>query len=90
MGEELGEGDFTFAGLREFRPELGYATFESDAAFLEGVEEAGTSETFRRRPEEDDGVSSPWLFSLRITKSTVAFKDRLSILPNRDSGAELT
>ena len=73
MGKQLRESDFVFSCLRKFRPEFRDATIKSDPAFLQRVKQTRAPQTFRGRPEKDDGVGGPWLFAFGIPKSAVQF-----------------
>ena len=78
----------SFPALREFRPELGDATFDVDLVFLQDVEQTGAAQSFRRRPDENQRVRGPGLFAARIAKSAMKIEQRLAILPNGNRRAE--
>jgi hypothetical protein len=89
MGKQLRECDLTFACLRKFRTELGYATRQLDPALLQDVQQTCAAQTFRRGPKQYDCVGAPGHLALRVAKSAVQLQDRFSVLPNGDGRTEL-
>src|SRR5882724_2430983 len=88
MGQQLLEAYFAFFPLSKFRPEFRDPSFEPDLALLQSVKQTRASKTFRRRPEENDGVRRPRLLALRVPESAVQFENLFAVPPNGNSCAE--
>ncbi len=69
--EQLRQSDRLFLGLSELGPELRHGGVESDLVFLQDVQEARASKSFRGRPDEDEGISGPGLLALGIAEAAV-------------------
>ena len=89
MRKQLCERDLIFAGVRKFRPELGYVAIKFDIALLENMQQARTPQALCRRPNQDSGVGRPGLLSFRVSKSAMQFENRFPILPNGNRSTEL-
>ncbi len=90
MRKQLRKRDLFFAGLRKFWPKLGDPPVNVDLMFLQGVQDTCAANSLCRRPDEDEGVLAPRFLAACVLKSTVKIENRSPILPNRNSGAQLT
>src|SRR6266567_8299923 len=88
MRKQLRKCDFVFARSRKLGPELGHASVDVDLIFLQDMQRAGATDSFRCRPDENDRIRRPWMFATRVPKATVKIDKRFSILPNGNRRAE--
>src|ERR1043166_269786 len=89
MREQLRHCDLCFPGLRKLRPQLSYALRDIDLIFLERAQDAGATESFRGRPNQNERVGCPRFFAARIAKAAVQINNQLSILPNGNGRTKL-
>ena len=59
MRKQLRKRHVIFSGLRELRPELPYPPFDVDLVFLQNVQHARATESFRGRPNQNERVAAP-------------------------------
>ena len=57
---------------------------------LQHMQDACAANSLGGRPDEDERISAPGFFVVGIAKSVVKIDDRFSILPNGNSGSELS
>ena len=54
--QQLRERNLFFAGLRKLRPELGHALVDVDLVLLQGMQHTRAADSFRCRPNKNDGI----------------------------------